>query len=55
MSVNPCGASRECGIRVHKPRTWHGFAITVGITIGVMAAIALLDLLGFWLSLKLSR
>jgi len=52
MEQNPYEAPRESGIQIQKSRAWNSLGIAVAIAIGIMAAISLLDLLAFWLSLR---
>jgi len=50
METNPYVAPRETELTDHKPRPRRSLLITV---IGIVATIAMLDLLGFWISLIL--
>jgi len=53
MDQNPYESPREFRIRIQKPRTWHAFAIAIGVVIGIVTAVALIDLLSYWVSLRL--
>ena len=52
MTQNPYEAPRESGIKAQKPRAWNAAGIAIAVAIGIIATISLLDLFGYWLSLR---
>jgi len=52
MEQNPYEAPRESAVSDQKRPAWNSVGISIAIGIGIMAAISLFDLLGFWLSQK---
>jgi hypothetical protein len=54
MEQNPYEAPRESAVSDQKGSAWNavGISIAIAIAIGIMAAISLFDLLGYWLSRK---
>jgi len=56
MEQNPYEAPRSAPVSCNKTplkdRPWGPALITIGVIVVIMAAIAVLDLLGFWLSTR---